>query len=169
MLGDREEARTWLSRATDAYRASYADAPPASWGRLVAMLKSSILARDWVAAAEHAEQTLTEGGAGDADSPIGRYAAVLALLTLGRDEDARRVASSIRGRDDFPADVADALATIAAEDRAGHILAVESVLESFEQRDEYLEDLPVADTVAVLDALARRRGLQADLSSPLLP
>jgi hypothetical protein len=168
MLGDREEARTWLSRATDAYRASYADAPPASWGRLVAMLKSSILARDWDAAAGHAEQTLTEG-AGDADSPIGRYAAALALLTLGRDEDARPVASSIRGRDDFPADVADALATIAAEDRPGYILAVKSVLESFEQRDEYLEDLPVADTVAVLDALAHRRGLQADLSSPLLP
>jgi hypothetical protein len=168
MLGDREEARTWLSRAADAYGASYADAPPTSWGRLVAMLKSSILAGDWHAAAEHAEQTLAEGAA-EADSPIGRYGAALALLTLERDEDARPVASSIRERDDFPDDVADALATIAAEDRPGYILAVESVLESFEQRDEYLEDLPVADTVAVLDALARRRGLNAGLSSPVLP
>jgi hypothetical protein len=43
------------------------------------------------------------------------------------------------------------------------------VLESFETRDEYLEDLPVADTVLVLQALAGRRGMEANLSSPLLP
>ncbi len=29
------------------------------------------------------------------------------------------------------------------------------MLESFETRDEYLEDMPVADTVLVLQALAR--------------
>jgi hypothetical protein len=43
------------------------------------------------------------------------------------------------------------------------------VLESFESRDEYLEDVPVADTVIVLTKLAEQRGLQADLDSPLLP
>jgi hypothetical protein len=43
------------------------------------------------------------------------------------------------------------------------------VLESFETREEYLEDLPVADTVLVLQALAQRRGIAAELSSPLLP
>ena len=47
--------------------------------------------------------------------------------------------------------------------------AVEAVLASFETRDEYLEDLPVADTVLVLQALAERRGMTADLDSPLLP
>lgn len=168
MLGRRDEASAWLGRAVDAYGASYPDAPPGSWGRLVAMLKSSILADDWEAAAGHAEQTLAEGTA-EADSPIGRYAATVALLALGRDEDARPVASPLRERDDFPNDVADALATIAAEDPPGYILAVEGVLESFEQRDEYLEDLPVADTVLVLQALAARRGMAAELSSPLLP
>jgi hypothetical protein len=29
--------------------------------------------------------------------------------------------------------------------------------------------MPVADTVLVLQALARRRGIEAELSSPLLP
>jgi hypothetical protein len=58
---------------------------------------------------------------------------------------------------------------LAAGDRAGYILAVESVLESFETRDEYLEDVPVADTVLALEVLAERRGLNADLVSPLLP
>ena len=168
MLGRRDEAQQWLHRAVDAYAASYADAPPGSWGRPVAMLKSSVLAGDWPAAERHALRTLDEGAA-DADSPIGRYAAALALLALGRAEDARPVVSSIRERDDFPDDVADALATIAAEDPAGYVLAVESVLESFDRRDEYLEGLPVADTVAVVESLADRRGMAAGLTSTLLP
>ena len=43
------------------------------------------------------------------------------------------------------------------------------MLESFETRDEYLEDMPVADTVLVVQALAARRDLAATLTSPLLP
>jgi hypothetical protein len=43
------------------------------------------------------------------------------------------------------------------------------VLESFETRKDYLEDIPAADTVLVLQALAGRRELAAELSSPLLP
>ena len=43
------------------------------------------------------------------------------------------------------------------------------MLESFETRDDYLEDIPVADTVLVLQALAARRNMAADLSSELLP
>ena len=51
----------------------------------------------------------------------------------------------------------------------GYTAAVESVLESFEAREEYLEDMPVADTVLVLQALAGRRGIEIELSSALLP
>ena len=119
-------------------------------------------------AEEEAGWALGEGAA-EADSPIGRYAGALALLTLGRDEDARAVADSLRERDDFPRDVADALATLATDDVLGYSHAVGSVLESFEQRDEYLEDMPVADTVIVLQALAGRRNTAADLTSDLLP
>ena len=78
-------------------------------------------------------------------------------------------ADAIRIRDDFPADVGDALAYLAAQDVVGYTEAVESVLASFEAREEYLEDMPVADTVLVLQALARRRGIEVELSSPLLP
>jgi hypothetical protein len=49
------------------------------------------------------------------------------------------------------------------------VYAVESVLESFETREEYLEDVPVADTVLVLQALAARRDFAAELASALLP
>jgi len=65
--------------------------------------------------------------------------------------------------------VGDALAFIASEDLLGYIDAIEAVLESFETREDYLEDLPAADTVVVLQALAARRDMAAELSSPLLP
>jgi hypothetical protein len=168
MAGQADEAAEWFDRAATRYRESYAHAPAGSWGRPIGAIKSRILAGDWHGAEEDARWAIEEG-ASEAESPIGRYAGALALLTLGRDEDARPVANSLRERDDFPQGVADALATLAAEDRLGFTLAVESVLESFERRDEYLEDMPVADTVIVLQALAERRDLAADLSSPLLP
>ena len=88
---------------------------------------------------------------------------------LGRDTEARPHAEAIRARDDFPVAVGDALAYLAAADVLGYTEAVEAVLESFETRDEYLEDLPVADTVLVLQALATRRDLAANLTSRLLP
>ena len=59
-----------------------------------------------------------------------------------------------RTHEAFPSEVADALAFVAAEDVVGYVEAVEEVLESFEARDAYLEDVPVADTVLVLQALA---------------
>ena len=86
------------------------------------------------------------------------------------DVEARVLGSTLRGHDDFPEAVADALVTVAAADRAGYLLAVEDILESFEQRDEFLEDMPVADTVLVLQALARDRDAAVDLpESHLLP
>jgi hypothetical protein len=168
MDGRRDEASEWLHRAADRYRDSIAGAPAGSWGRPIGAMKALVLAGDRAAAEEAARWTL-ELGAVDADTPIGCYAASLALLILGRDEDAQPIASSIRERDDFPSDVADALTTLAVSDRSGYVDAVESVLESFETRDEYLEDIPVADTVIVLQALAARRGIAADLRSQLLP
>lgn len=132
------------------------------------MLKARVLARNWDAAAEAAEWTLGEGAA-DAESPIGRYAACLAALVLERYDEARLLADGLRTAEGFPHDVGDALAFIAAHDRLGYVEAVESVLASFETRGEYLEDIPLADTVVVLQELAARRDLAAELSSPLLP
>jgi hypothetical protein len=168
MVGDTEGAREWFARAVERYRDSYELAPPGSWGRPIAILKARILAGDWDGAESDARWTL-EQDAADAESPIGRYAATLALLVLGRDEEARVLADGLRTHDDFPASVGDALAHIAAEDPLGYIEAIEAVLESFETREDYLEDLPAADTVVVLQALAARRNMAAGLSSPLLP
>jgi hypothetical protein len=167
MAGD--DAAGWLGRAAERYRDSFADAPPGSWGRPIGAVKARLLADDWEAADDEARWTLAAGAA-EATSPVGRYAAALALLVLGRDHEARVHADAIRTRDDFPSDVGDALAMIAAgTDLVGYTEAIESVLDSFETRDEYLEDMPVADTVLVLQALAERRDLAVSLESPLLP
>jgi tetratricopeptide (TPR) repeat protein len=168
MLGRRDEAAAWFEQAARRYRESFADAPPGSWGRPIGAVKALVVAGDWLAAEDAARWTLATGAA-EAESPIGRYAGALALLVLGRDEEARPHADAIRTRGDFPRPVGDALAFLAAGDVLGYTEAVEAVLESFETREEYLEEMPVADTVLVLQALAARRGMAVELSSPLLP
>jgi hypothetical protein len=169
MAGRDVEAREWLHRAATHWRESWGDATPTSWGRPIGVIKALLLAGDDDGAAEAAEWALTVGSE-DAESPIGRYAATLALLVLGRDADARHQVISIQEREDFPPAVADALAFVAAHDPVDYTEAVEAVLSSFKTRDAYLEDVAVADTVMVLQLLAARRAIAAELSeSPLLP
>jgi hypothetical protein len=169
MAGD-PAAPEWLMRAAERWRASWdAGAPPDAWGRPVGAIKASLLAGDDAAAGELARWTL-ELGSATAPSPIGRYAATLALLVLERWPEARHVAESLRERDDFPHDVGDALAFVAAHDPVDFAEAVDSIVTSFETRSEYLEDVPVADTAMVLDRLAARRGIAHELpDSPTLP
>jgi hypothetical protein len=168
MEGRREEAAAWLRRAAARYRESWdAGAPPDSWGRPIAAMKALVLVGD---DASDAARWALDAGAAEADSPIGRYAGALAYLVLGEDVEARTLGSTLRGRDDFPEAVADAVVTVAAADRAGYLLAVEDVLESFEARTEFLEDIAVADTVLVFQRFAAARDAAVDLpSSPLLP
>ena len=164
MAGEREESAVWLRRAAARYRESWQDAPPDSWGRPIGAMKALLLAGD---DASEAAQWALDAGATEAASPIGRYAGALALLVLGRDVEARALAETLRDRDDFPRDVADALA---AADRDAYALAIAGVLASFEARSDFLEDVAVADTVLVLQLLAAQRGAAVDLpASPRLP
>jgi hypothetical protein len=168
MDGRQGEAADWLRRAAARYRESWeAGAPPDAWGRPIAATKALVLAGDDATAAA---QWALDAGAAESESPIGRYAGALALLVLGRDVEARALGSTLRGREDFPQAVADAVVTVAAADRAGYLLAIEDVLESFERRTDFLEDVRVADTVLVLQALAAARDAAVDLpASSLLP
>ncbi|NUR76575.1 MAG: hypothetical protein HOQ28_09875 [Thermoleophilia bacterium] len=167
LMAGEGEAADWFRRAAARWRESWSGGE--SWGRPVGALKASLLAHDDAAVEELAPWTL-ELGSATAESPIGRYAAAIALLALGRWPEARHVAESLRERDDFPHDVADALAYISAHDVAGYAEAVESVVASFETRDEHLEDVAVADTALALQELARRRGMEHTLpASPVLP
>ena len=149
MDDDREGAVVWLRRAAERYRESWS---PDAWGRPIGAMKALLIAGD---DAGEAARWALDAGAAEAESPIGRYAGVLALLVLGRDEEAREVLATLS--DGFPSDVAGALAALAASDAAAYSTAVASVRRSFEERDSFLEDVPVPDTALALDVLASRR------------
>jgi hypothetical protein len=169
MLGERDGAAALLRRAADEYATSWLAAPQGAWGRPIAVLRCRLIAGDGGGARRDAETALAAGAA-EAAGPIGGYCAALALLVLARDAEARPVAERIADEGLAPVAVAHALAALASSDGAAFEEARCEVLRSFEERDAFLEDVPVADTVLVLDALARDRGLDpSPLSSPLLP
>jgi hypothetical protein len=168
MLDRRDEAGAWLVRAAERYRESWPLAPPGSWGRPIGAMKSRLIAGDREGAENDARWAL-EAGAAESESPIGRYAAVLARLVSRADPEAGEEAASLVGREDFPSPVADALIALAAGDASGYETAIRALVADFEARDEFLEDMPVADTVLALQVLARERELAVELSSRLLP
>ena len=170
MQGRKGEAAGWFARSAERYRESFENAPPESWGRLIGAVKSRVLAGDREGAAQDARWALGHGPA-EAASPIGRYAAALSALVIGDDARAGELAETLRAEteESFPRPVADALASLAAHEADAYREAVRRVLESFETREDYLEDVPVADTVIVLEALADERGLALRPASRLLP
>ena len=169
MLGDAAAASTLLARAAEEYRTSWEAAPPGSWGRPIAMLRCRLLAGDAAGARADAESALAAGVL-DAPGPIGGYCAALALLVLGRDAEAAPLAGRIEAEGLDPAAVARALGALAGARDADYDVARRAVLSSFEEREAFLEDVAVADTVLVLDALARERGIARErLRSALLP
>jgi hypothetical protein len=160
MAGDRGGAAEWLRRAAARYRESWdVGGATDAWGRPLGAVKALLIAGETPPCNTvlQAARWALGAGATDAESPIGRYAGVLALLVLERDEEAGELAATLG--DEFPGDVAAALRALAAHDRDGYRVAVASVRASFEEREAFLEDLPVADTALALDALARHRSL----------
>jgi len=154
MDGEPGEAAKWLRRSAERYRESWdAGGAPDAWGRPIGAMKALLVAG---ADASGAARWALDAGAVKAESPIGRYAGVLALLVLGRDEEAAAL-TDILG-DGFPSDVAEALSALAHRDTARYRTAVDSVRRSFEEREAFLEDVPVPDTALALDVLAASRG-----------
>lgn len=168
MLGRPADAEEWLLRSAETYRESWPEAPAGSWGRPIGAMKSRLLAGDLSGARVDAQWAL-DAGAADSESPIGRYAAALATLVLGGDAAARALASTLAGADSIPPAVTAALAALAASDAERYGVAIRDLVADFESRQEFLEDVPVADTVLALQALASARGLEVELSSVMLP
>jgi hypothetical protein len=154
MAGDRAGAAEWLRRSAERYRDSWdAGAATDAWGRPIGAMKALLIAG---ADASEAALWALDAGAAKAESPIGRYAAVLALLVLGRDEEAGTLAWTLDG--EFPGEVARALRALPERDPDAYRAAVAAVRRSCEARDAFLEDVPVLDTVLALDVLAAQRG-----------
>jgi len=155
MAGDRDEAAEWLRRSAERYRESWdAGGRTDAWGRPIGALKALLIAGD--DASEVAQWALA-AGAVDAESPIGRYAGILGLLVLGRDDEAANLALTLG--DDFTSDVSYALSALAHLDAEQYHSAVALLRSSFQERETFLEDVPVSDTGLAFDALAARRGL----------
>src|SRR4249920_1712187 len=77
-----------------------------------------------------------------------------------------RSSSGVRTLFRLPSSTLLALATAGVSAYAD---AIRALLDDFESREEFLEDIPVADTVLALQALAARRGLAVPLHSRVLP
>jgi hypothetical protein len=163
MAGDREGAAWWLRRSAERYRESWdAGAAADSWGRPIGAMKALLIAGASRTGPPSntvllAARWALDVGAAEAESPIGRYAGVLALLVLGRDDEAAALVAELG--EEFPADVAAGLRALAVRDADGYRVAVTSVRRSFETRQDFLEDLPVPDTALALEALGQQRGL----------
>jgi hypothetical protein len=168
MLGRRAEADDWLVRAAETYRRSWPDAPPGSWGRPIGAMKARLIAGDLDGARTDARWAL-EAGASESGSPIGRYAAALAKLVLGDDTAAAAIVPTLDGSESIPPAVTESLRTLAAGDAAGYGIAIGDLVADFEARDEFLEDVPVADTALAFQALAAERGIVVELASAVLP
>jgi hypothetical protein len=166
LSADPVAARSGFAAAAEAYRASWEVAPPGSYGRLIGMLKSAVLAGGGEPEAEYARAALGElSGA----SPPAAYAAALAALLTGDDDTARAGAALMAEGSEVFQRTAAAIAALADGDAVGFAGALREIVLDFEQRTEHLTGVAVADTALMLAELARRRGIATAIDSPLFP
>ena len=131
----------WFHRSAAAYRESFAGD---NWGRVVGAVKAGILAGD----------ARRRRRVGARAAPRGRPRPRATERRWRGSRSARTTCRPLASDPEFPGDVAAALDALAARDAAAYRAAAASVLASFESRQEFLDDLPVADTVLVLELLA---------------
>jgi len=167
LRGDAVGARVAYGRAIESYRASWEAAPPEAYGRLIGMLKASVLAGAGAEDAAYARAAISDEAA--ASSPAAAYARAIAALATGDDESAARHAAVMHDGSDAFQRAAAAIEALAARDAGAYRGAVTAVVRDFEARDEHLTGVAFADTAAMLETLAAPRGLDARVASGLLP
>ncbi|HZV74694.1 MAG TPA: hypothetical protein VFF79_13350 [Conexibacter sp.] len=165
LRGDMARSRTLFRAAAERYRASWEAAGPRAFGRLIGLLKSSILWGEGGHAAGYVRSQL-----GDAcDSPPACYALALAALVQGDDEAALPAVERMReGGEPFER-TADALHALAHGDRDAYSAAVETIVADFAAREDHLTGVAFADTAVMLERLAASRGMAARPASSVMP
>lgn len=171
MAPGRAGAPDAFAEASELYRRSWEQAPPRSYGRLVGMLKSSVLAgsdEGTRRAARYAQSALAADD--DAESsPTAAYAAALVALISGDDTTARERAEAMGEGGEAFERTARAIAALAERDRDGYTAAVGDIVRDFEKRSRHLTGVAIADTALMLETLAAPRGLAAGVRSAVLP
>ncbi|HMJ35144.1 MAG TPA: hypothetical protein VK501_14630 [Baekduia sp.] len=165
LSGDAEAAVPALRQAADLYRASWEAAPPASYGRLIGVLKASILAGDARAAADYATGQIPD----DATSPPASYARAITALVDDDDATARTAAEHMRAGSPAFVRAADAITALVDRDDESYTNAIAAIADDFAARDEHLTGVAIADTALMLERLAAPRGMASSVTSPLLP
>lgn len=164
--GASEEASDAFLAAAERYRASWELASPTSYGRLVGMLKSAILAGDGEREAAYVREQLRDAPTGSATVA---YALAICALLAGDDAVAQEHARDMHEGAEAFARAADAITALAEHDDARYATALRAIVADFEARSEHLTGVAIADTALMMERLAARRNMSAHVSSPLLP
>lgn len=167
LAGDAEAATEAYARAVERYRASWAVAPPKSYGRLVGLLKAAVLGGSGGPAADEVRAALAD----DPDavgSPVASYVLAVAALIAGDDDAVAPLADVMEPRGGAFERTATALRALAAGDGETYAAAAAAIAEDFAAREDHLTGVAIADTAIMLELIARQRGLAAGLESPLV-
>ena len=160
--GPRRSSR----EAADLYRQSWEAAHARAFGRLVGMLKASVLAGGGAAEADVRTGRARRCGPGLGDGQ-------LRAGDRGADRRRRRGRAGLGGAvgeaPDAFARTGEAISALAAHDEARYAAALEAIVRDFEERSQHLTGVAIADTALMLEALAARRGMAAGIESPVLP
>jgi hypothetical protein len=168
LAGDHETARRAYAEAVDGYRASWALAPPRSYGRLVGLLKAAVLGGAARPAADEVRAALRDDP--DADgSPVAAYVRAVAAVIAGDDEEVAAWAATMEPRGEAFERTAAALRALAAGDGEAYATALKAIEADFAGRDEHLTGVAIADTAVMLELLAAERGLAVRPDSALVP
>lgn len=167
LAGHPDAARAAFEQAAELYRQSWEAAPPRSYGRLVGMLKSAVLAGEGRTQAEYVRSTLDDEQVGG--SATAAYALALAALIAGDDAQAASLSGQMRDGSEAFGRTADAIAGLASRDPVAYSVALEAIVRDFEQRQHHLTNVPIADTAAMLERLAAERKMISGVNSSVLP
>jgi hypothetical protein len=165
LRGDAARARTLFRAAAERYRASWEAAGPRAFGRLVGLLKCSILWGEGGHAAAYVRSALDDG----CDSPPACYALALAAFVQGDDTAALPAIEAMREGGDAFARTAEALHALVHGDRDAYATAVAAIVADFAARADHLTGVAFADTAVVLERLAAPRGMAVRPASSLMP
>ncbi len=165
LSGDIAAARSVFLAAADLYCESYDCAPPGGYGRLVGMLKASVIAGDTSSAVGHARTAIVDA----APSPTVGYVRAIVALIDGDMATMSDAATLMRAGGEAFARAADAAEAISGGDPAAFRVALAAIVDDFAAREAHLTGVAIADTAVMFDRLARTHGLTHDVRSPLLP
>lgn len=162
--GERERARVRFHDAAVFYRQSWEAAKPDAYGRLVGMLKASVLSGSAQEEARYVRALHLQ-----TESPVAAYALAISALVASDDATARRLAQRLRTASDAFRRAGEGIAAIADRDPQRTGEAIAAIVADFEARDAHLTGVRIADTALMLRELAAGRGLEVSVTSAVLP